>query len=317
MATFNVENLFHRFQFEDHSDVKKYVSLAETRSELDPTALAETYFNALNEEKREFTALSIDACAPDVLCLQEVDSLETLKYFHKHYISEVGRRKDYEYKRLIQGNDPRGIDVAILSTHEITHVESHQEYKNDDGDYVFDRDCLEVTVRDHGVPLTLFINHFKSMAGGREDTQWQREEQSRAVRDIIESAFEEPAKEDWMIVGDLNDYYLDENGQRLEASNTGLAPLEIARFCRDMFENLPDDEPRWTHYWSGGDEYRQLDYLLASPNLYKKNKDTVPEIVRRGMPYRARQYDGPRWARVGRSRPKASDHCPVVASMRI
>src|SRR6056297_2349518 len=77
VATMNVENLFHRFQFDGYSDVKKYVSLMEPSGELGPKALAETYYNALNEEKRTFTALTLEAAgagpeeAPDVLCLQE------------------------------------------------------------------------------------------------------------------------------------------------------------------------------------------------------------------------------------------------------
>lgn len=319
----NVENLFHRFQFEGHSGMKRYVSLMEPSGTLSPKALAETYFNALNEEKRTFTALTLEAAggepetAPDITCLQEVDSLEVLKYFCEHYLSEVGSRPDYTYKRLINGNDPRGIDVAALSTHKITHIESHQEYRGENGNLVFDRDCLEVTVEDHGIPLTLFINHFKSMAGGRSETQHQRVAQSKAVRDIIENTFEDPSSEDWMIVGDLNDYYLDENGHPLPDEETGLAPLEIGDFCIDLLDNLPDGEPRWTHYWSGGDEYRQLDYLLLSPNLYEKNRDTTPEIVRKGMPYRARKYDGDRWARIGHARPKASDHCAVAATITL
>lgn len=313
----NVENLFHRFRFDRFSGVKEYVSLAETRSELDPTELAEAYFNALNEEKREFTALTIDEAAPDVVCLQEVDSLETLKYFHRHYLTQVGRRKDYQYKRLVNGNDPRGIDVAVLSSHKITRMNSHQEYRDADGELVFDRDCLEVTVEDRGVPLTLFVNHFKSMAGGREETRHQRVAQARAVREIIEDRFDDPASADWMIVGDLNDYYRDEDGNRLPDGETGLAPLGIGEFCHDLADNLQGDEPRWTHYWAGGDEYRQLDYLLASPSLYDRNRGSTPQIVRKGMPYRAARYDGERWARIGHARPKASDHCAVAATVSL
>lgn len=317
VATMNVENLFHRFRFDRFTGVKEYVSLSETRSDLSPTELAETYFNALNQEKREFTALTIDEAAPDVVCLQEVESLETLKYFHRHYLSSVGAQKDYEYRRLINGNDPRGIDVGVLSTHVITSMNSHQEYRDEDDELVFDRDCLEVTVEDHGVPLTLFVNHFKSMIGGREETRWQRIAQSEAVRDIIEDRFDDPASADWMIVGDLNDYYLDEDGNPLPAEETGLAPLGIGDFCFDLLDNLPDDEPRWTHYYAGGDEYRQLDYLLASPNLFEKNRETTPRIVREGMPYRARAYEGDRWARIGHARPKASDHCAVAATVTL
>jgi hypothetical protein len=48
---------------------------------------------------------------------------------------------------------------------------------------------------------------------------------------------------------------------------------------------------------------------------YELNKDRDPEIFRKGLPYRADRYNGPRIDDVGDNHPKASDHCLV--SMQI
>ncbi len=63
--------------------------------------------------------------------------------------------------------------------------------------------------------------------------------------------------------------------------------------------------------------YRQLDYLLASPALARKNREAVPEILRAGQPFRAMRHKGHRYPRIGWDRPKASDHCPMVVELTL
>jgi hypothetical protein len=43
----------------------------------------------------------------------------------------------------------------------------------------------------------------------------------------------------------------------------------------------------------------------------------APEIMRKGLPTRATQYTGPRFPGIGDNKPKASDHCPVVATISL
>ncbi len=111
--TFNVENMMARFDFE-HSD-QGLLSLLDVTSEIERANLVRAHWNAINDENRVFTALSIRrGGSPEVICLQEVDSFHALKAFHDRYLKRIAR-VEYPHKALIEDNDPRGIDVAVLS----------------------------------------------------------------------------------------------------------------------------------------------------------------------------------------------------------
>jgi hypothetical protein len=79
-----------------------------------------------------------------VIALQEVENLETLKRFRTKYFGGPSR---YRYMAVIDGNDPRLIDVAILSRHPIVHLRTYQHMRSGDNrSYLFSRDCLEADV---------------------------------------------------------------------------------------------------------------------------------------------------------------------------
>ena len=152
------------------------------------------------------------------------------------------------------------------------------------------------------------------MSGGRKETRPIREAESREVRKIIEERFDDPANSDWVIAGDLNDYTEDDEGN--PDNEHGLEPLFDGGFSIDLVKKaITDPKDRWTHYYAYEDKYRQLDYVLVSPSLAEKNNDANISIIRDGQPYRAKRYNGDRWPRIGYDRPKASDHCPIVADI--
>ena len=94
---------------------------------------------------------------------------------------------------------------------------------------------------------------------------------------------------------------------------TALSSLVEHPGLENVVTRLPKKK-QWTHFWAGGNDYRQLDYLLLSKSLAKANTNK-PEIMRKGLPYRAEGYDGERFDDVGENHPKASDH--AVLSMEI
>jgi len=191
-------------------------------------------------------------------------------------------------------------------------VEDDLVYKKEESDagkdvvYVFSRDCLRVDVAVPGdKPLYLYVNHFKSMLGGRDETKSKRQQQAERVAAMLKRDHGGPSLgDDYVIVcGDFNDKDQDDSGT-------------VALIRNDYLENvlhrLPVEDDRWTHFFSKQRTYSQLDFLLLSPALTNITKGVLPMVERRGQPGRAKRYSGPRFEGVGFDRPKASDHCPVA-----
>ncbi len=288
VATFNCENLFARYRF---------------RSNLDPTTdnftINQLAFDIYEETEKQITAKAIKAVSADIIALQEVESLPVLDRFNSQYL---GQKNKYLHRLVIDANDPRGIDVGILSRYEIVHARSHRHLPVTGGSSkLFSRDCLEVGVRVGNKTLTLYINHFKSMMGGRDETHERRKQQAKAVAGIIDTAWRPQNYEgNYIVMGDLNDY---------EDEHTALKPLLAHEGLDNVVRRLPEVD-QWTHYYSKEKQYRQLDYLLLSPSLASHNSG-APEIFRAGLPWRAERVEEDRLDGVGEDNPKASDHCPL------
>jgi len=314
IGTFNAENLFARYKFKKNVDSQKAV--------IDGWRADQRHFDIYDDVSKQITAQAILATKADVLALQEVENLDALKRFRNLYL---GGRKAYPYVVAIDGNDPRLIDVAVLSRHPLVNIRSYQHlwvpvWRS----FLYSRDCLEVDVQLPGqATLTLYVNHLKSMMDrqdpchGRKRTQAKREKQAATVKEIVTQRFGESAgQHPFIVLGDLNDY-LETDAQ----GNTGIAQLVQWDQVVNIVDRLPDEE-RWTQFFKGNKKcdlqaaYRQLDYLLLSKSLADANGNT-PYIERRGMPKRADRYSGPRFPGVGLNGPKASDHCPVVVELTV
>ncbi len=303
VATFNVENLFARYKFRSNVDPERAIQHGFFRDQ--------TRFDLKDEDAKEITGAAINDLNADVLCLQEVENLDTLKRFRSGFL---GGRRAYPYVALVDGNDPRGIDVAVLSRRPIVHIRTWQHLKKG-ARTVFSRDCLEVDIdTPDGKGLTIYNNHFKSMikprnapanVSGRAATKAKRQRQCEAVREIIRDRFGprtgQPLRNRFVILGDFND---------TREPGSGITALTEWREIQDLVLRLPSDE-RWTHYWNGGNKYSQLDYLMVSDSLARAHLGVEPVIWRFGLPERAERYEGARYDGVGRNKPKASDHCPV------
>jgi len=305
IATFNVENLFARFQFRENVDP--------TAAVRDGWDVNSTAFKEFTSVDKELTAKAIKELDADVVALQEVEGLGTLKRFRSEYL---GGAEAYPHLMAVDGNDPRLIDVAVISRLPIVHLRSYMHLRNAAGEELFSRDCLEVDVETpDGEVITIFVNHLKSMLdksdsdNGRRNTAPRRREQAKAVRKIVTDRFGKDAGEyPWVVLGDLNDY--------MESDSQGKPSIgDLVEW--DQLENVVDRLPegeRWTHFFKGSGAipagYHQLDYVLPSTSLAAKVEKV--EIMRKGQPLRAERYTGPRFDGIGRDRPKASDHCPVV-----
>lgn len=292
LATFNCENLFARYKFKKNAEITK-----------DGFTIDETAFDMFNPDEKKITGQAIIETDADVIALQEVENLNVVDKFIYTYLKDQG----YENNILIDSHDPRFIDVAVLSKYPIVPVRTHRNEKNQAGKYLFSRDCLEAEIEVDDKNLVLYVNHFKSMMEGRDKTRPRREAQAQRVVEIIDSRWKaQDYQGNFAVLGDLNDY---------PDEGTALNPLLNHTGLENVVERLPIDD-QWTHFYNGKKEYHQLDYILLSKSLAKKNQGT-PQIMRKGLPKRAERYTGPRFDNVGDNKPKASDHAPVYMDIEL
>jgi endonuclease/exonuclease/phosphatase family metal-dependent hydrolase len=363
IATFNVENLAARNSYGpvERPETAPALSLfdfpeAETRDTVQASVAV-----AVEDDKRELTGLAIAETRADILALQEIDNLGVLQAFFANYVHRVAD-KTYGHFKLVNGNDPRGIDVAFAarrdllaegavtarSYHETTFGElglhtPELEARGIGADaFVFNRDCLEVSLDLGEADLTLFLCHFKAKSyrrDGSETTLDIREAEAKAVRRIVENRFGDTWREaNWIVAGDLNDFRcrILPGGEVAGCEPTPVDAL-FDDFALDAMVALPPCE-RWTYFHRDAsdpergvvEEHVQLDYILLSPALAAANPRPQVEVLRRGLPYRVPldpaapdrsiaflSARNDRYPRVGWDRPKASDHCPVVVELDI
>ena len=294
IATFNCENLFARYKFKRNFDPR----------EADGFTINNLSFDIYDETEKQITAQAIREVSADVIALEEVESLPVLDSFNARYLG--GMR--YLHRIVIDSHDPRGIDVAVLSRYPIVAVRSYRQERNTANTaFLFSRDCLEAKIDVSGKLLTIYVNHLKSMMGGRNQTKPKRVAQAKRVAQIITNQWGSSNFDgNFVVLGDLNDY---------PDANTSLGALLKHKGLVNVLDRLPKED-RWTHFYAGGNEYRQLDYLFLSSSLAANNKN-LPIVMRKGLPYRAERYKGKRLDNVGDDNPKASDHAPLAMDINL
>lgn len=320
IGTFNVENLLTRQRFSsgERGDTAPAMSLFHFPRIDERDAVERSLAVALEDDKRQMTALALAEAHADLWMLQEVDSLASLQAFFANYVHRIADHR-YGHFTLLDGNDRRNIDIGFAARRDLlppqqVSVVSHKDLSFteagvydrdlaalgiDHGGKVFARDCLQIGLDFGDRSLTLFGCHLKSMSNGRDDgrvaTLPVRRAEARAVKRLIKRHFGEGWREaNWIVLGDLNAYRigLGPLAQRTDEGESGIEPL-LTDFAVDPMEGLPEHE-RWTHfrrYWSEArqqmvETHMPLDHILLSPALAAANPNPAMQAIRRGLPYR-------------------------------
>ena len=299
IATFNAENLMQRFDFSGYrNDLRKdrTLQVLKARDEKHYQRLEESRTVAHSDDTMQLTALAIAQTMADIVCLQEVENIETLNSFEYGYMFKMAGR-GYRQKFLIEGNDSRGIDVAVMAREETRdgqkiefiklrshagltyekaglHTPELQAVNELPHEKIFRRDCLEIDFKIGGRPLTLFVVHFKSMGrprngvDGRQYTMPVREAEAKAVRQIVHNKFNgKTTNKRWLICGDMNDYrsrilieggFGEQHQFKWERSeNCAVDALLKDGFCVDLMEKR-EQLDQWTLYHSRGPQEQHL-----------------------------------------------------------
>ena len=219
-----------------------------------------------SEQDRQSTVDVVKTIKTDVLCTVEVENRPILQKFNSQ---GLGSNK-FDYSMLIDANDPRGIDVGLLSRFEILNIRTHM-FDRDQTGVIFSRDCLEIELKlPDGRSLHILCNHLKSQGyGNQAANDAKRRRQTVRLAQIL--AGYNLATDLVIVAGDMND----------NPSSAALLPLLSVNNLFDVlqlkFVSIMTN--RWTYKY--GKQLSQIDFLLVSKPLKDGFKDAA--IERSGM----------------------------------
>jgi endonuclease/exonuclease/phosphatase family metal-dependent hydrolase len=210
----------------------------------------------------------------DIAILQEVENREVLARLAQ------GPLAGLQYRAfLVDGTDPRGIDVGVLSR---VPLERYLVHRGPPGTSpLFTRDPVEAHFRVAGREVVVVAAHLVSKRDPAKDDR--RARQAARLREIADRAARASPDALVVVAGDLND----------GPSSAPLAPLLRDGEWVDAAARLPSDRS-WTYLWRGARE--RLDYVLVA-------RRDAARIARVEV-----------WERVARS---ASDHRPIVLDVAL
>lgn len=135
--------------------------------------------------------LRLDA---DLVLLQEVENAALLR--------RLAGRAGYPEAWLVEGLDPRGIDVAALSRLPVERYVSHLDDLDAAGRRLWPRDCVEVHVRTAGAPVVVVGSHLSSALS---DDGTRRALQAARLRELADAVRRDRPGALVLAGGDLND----------------------------------------------------------------------------------------------------------------
>lgn len=288
VGTFNLNNLFSRYNFEGEIDaIQQGETSVDTqvlyRFGPQDTFKIRSYMGKLVKAKDEADTTKIAAriweMDLDVLAVQEVEDIDTLRNFNRDHLA--GK---YPHVVLVEGNDPRLIDVGVLSKLPIGGITSWQQaaHRDEPGAPVFGRDLLEVDILNATRSkklFTVFVNHLKSHyvdfredpVAGEQSSNLRRRRQAEMVASIVKARTRPNSK--YIVLGDMNDpaesplLTAFASDPALGLVNALVAPKELGEMKKDT---PPPASTSWTHRFKVSGQparYELYDQIWLSPAL--------------------------------------------------
>lgn len=226
------------------------------------------YFQKIQHTGR--VLVSIDSLnLPGIIGLAEIENRSVLE----DLIALTGLKQGKYQIIMEEGQDPRGIDVALMYRTDLFKEVNHQAIPSA---YTFKtRDILYARLESSNhETYHLFVNHWKSREGGSQGTEVKRIENAGILKHLTDSILIRYPKANVIIVGDFND----EPGNRsiaeiLGAEKPGLtfSPASLYNLLYDPYE-----KGEGTLYYKDWDVF---DQIIVSGNMLMKKKGKAPLIV--------------------------------------
>jgi endonuclease/exonuclease/phosphatase family metal-dependent hydrolase len=256
---------------------------------------------AVNEVATRMTAKVIDTLGADVIALVEAENRPSLVRFQHDVIGS----QLYDHIMLIDGNDDRGIDVAVMTRagFDIELIRSHVD-DEDDGKLIFSRDCAEYHLKTpFSQRLVLLVNHFKSKGfGSQAESNRKRKLQAQRVKTIYEG-LRQGGADNVAVVGDFND----------TPDSDPLSPLLQGTDLKDISGHPNFDNGGRPGTFRNGTASNKIDYILLSPALFAKA--TGGQIFRMGAWGGTNGTLFPHFPEITKSVEAASDHAAIIAEI--
>jgi len=186
---------------------------------------------------------------PDIIGLGEIENINVLK--------DIALKSGYAYYYLEEGNDPRGIDIALLSKYKI---EEYITSKNriipydENPNYKFSRDLTVAVLNINNIKFYILTTHLKSMIKNGKNEKKKRA-QIFGILDIIEEIYQKENSPNIILMGDFNSHRYTEALNILEKS--GLIILNY----------LYNEKYFYTY-----NNKKDLDYFIINKNIKEKIK---------------------------------------------
>lgn len=261
---------------------------------------------------------------PDIILLNEVGGLDSLKNFNQYFLN------DSYYVHLIEGNSSRGIDVGYLVRKSLPYKYMLNSHKNrplhflypheiefnklqtDESKKIrshnFSRDALELRVFSANAQLYLIILlvHLKSKLDPEFIDPQGRERRAAELKTLVAIYNEIRSDETCPVViaGDFNG----------NASSTQTDPEFLYLYqhtdLTDVLadKSLPDRTTQIQFLGKAPPQLLQLDYIFISPEIKKKNSFVYLYKNQKGIPL-------PLPSTLEQRNALPSDHFPVVADI--
>lgn len=263
-------------------------------------------YEAVNETATRMTAYVIRDVAADVLGVVEAENRPSLLRFCNDVMPIVDGNP-YEHVMLIDGNDERGIDVAIMTrrNHRIRSISSHVD-DMENGIRIFSRDCpvfeIETPANNR---LTVLINHFKSKGfGSQAASNERRKAQAKRVKAIYQELRAE-GKTNIAVLGDLND----------TPDSDPLKPLMDQTGLKDISTHGGFDDGGFPGTFGSSGPKNKIDYVLLSPELMAKVQGGG--VFRTGMWPGVQPQKWDKYEEMEEPFHAASDHAAIWAEIDI
>ncbi len=244
IATLNCRNLYN-----DVIDSPETMAGEEAKSTRS-TALYQTHLKAIAKE--------LVLLAGDVVFLQEVENDATLMALQAR--AELGGA--YKYRSLLTGNDPRGIDIAVLSKFPI-EVTTHKGEKiyapGSTFYYTYARDVVETHVAGPSGDFVALGVHFRSqISTSGVDDEKKRLAEANGTRAIADKLLATNATLPVVVLGDFND-------------TPDSPPLTLLKGGTPLFTNVASELPtaeQWSITYSGTKFLYDMQW--ASPAMWQR-----------------------------------------------